>query len=331
MGAMPFGLLVAALLLFLMSTRQGGFRTRSVFWVLGAAALGWAIASVLRDNSHSGLFRALVDLAEHWQAPSDSVLAQGLSRNAANVERFVLPLLDLFLVLGLLLGFLALLSFTPGERLEKIIRPAAIGLVGAIVGGVVALAVVGTGFGGVSHQRAYANHVSPTDIHDGDTFWIGETSVRLLNVDAPERAQVCRNGSVVEQCGAESARRLAELLNRALVTCDVAENGKGRSRESFGRPLVTCRARREGREFDVGRQMIREGFAVAYDGGPSPTALEQGRGFLDTCTLHPRVWRRDPAARRAFVEGGSLPADLDSRVGRCELPAGTPAVQEDQR
>jgi|CXWL01.1.fsa_nt_gi endonuclease YncB( thermonuclease family) len=320
MSALPFGLLVVALLLFLLSTRQSSLGIRAAAWVLGVAALGGAIALVIRDSSHSGLFRALVDFVEHWSAPADSVLAQGLSRNAPNVQRFVLPLLDLFLVLAVVLGIVTLLSFTPGERLEKLVRPLAIGLVGAVAGGTIALAVVGTGFGGVARQRVYANYVSVEDIHDGDTFWVGETSVRLLEVDAPERAQICRRGAAFEQCGEEASRHLGALLDGALVTCDVAENGKGRSRESFGRPLVTCRARTEDGEFDVGRRMILDGYAVAYSGGPSPTALREGRGFLDTCTLHPRVWRRDTAARNAFLASGALPGDAESRVGRCNTP-----------
>lgn len=323
-NAIAVALLLVAVMLLLGSTRQGGLWLRVSVWIAGLLALIGAVALVAADDSHSGLFRAVADLAEHWREPSTSVLAQALGRNSASVERFVLPLLDLFLVFGSMLALLALLSLTPGERLEKAIRPLMIGFIGAIAGGALSLAVAGTGFGSASDQRVYANYVVADDVSDGDTFWVGETSIRLLNVDALERAQMCRRDGVLEPCGEAAAAHLATLVDQALVTCEVSENGAGRTRESFGRPLAQCRAIKGRQNYDVGTRMIREGYAVHYGGEESPTALRERRGILGACTLHPSVWRNDHAAREAFLSTGELPANAEQSIGACDVSSDNP-------
>ncbi|MGE3788888.1 MAG: thermonuclease family protein [Hyphomonadaceae bacterium] len=322
--------------LFLASTRQMRLVTRAAVWAAGLLALLAAISLVAADHEHAGLFRAVVDLVENWRDPSQSVLAQALSRNGPNVGRFVLPLLDLFLVLGAILGVFAAMAFTRGERIEKAMRPLAIGLIGAIAGGVVTLAVVGTGFGAAVEQRTYSNFVSAGDIQDGDTLWIGEISVRLLGADAPERRQICRRGAEIDQCGEHAANHLRELLTEALVTCHVRENSRGRTSESFGRPLVTCSAVRErlrdgnGRVVrereeidDVARRLIADGYAVEFR-SHQPTYLaaatrarNQGSGLTTACSLAPSVWRRNRSAREAFVATGALPLDSEQTMGAC--------------
>ncbi|MGD9968312.1 MAG: thermonuclease family protein [Hyphomonadaceae bacterium] len=345
MSGWAAALLVLGLVLFLASTRQMTLAARAAVWAAGFLVLVSAAGLVAADEEHTGLFRAAIDLAENWRDPSQSVLAQALSRNGPNVGRFVLPLLDLFLVLGAILGVFAAIAFTRGERIEKIMRPLAIGLIGAIGGGVLSLGVVGTGFGGVVEQRAYTNFVSVNDIQDGDTLWIGEISVRLLGADAPERRQICRYGAEIDQCGERAARHLRELLTEALVTCHVRENSRGRTSESFGRPLVTCSAVREGRRDeagrvvqereeidDVARRLIADGYAVEFRSdqpsyrAAASRARNQGAGLTMTCSLAPSVWRRDRAAREAFVETGALPPGSDQTMGAC-----APAPSSDNR
>lgn len=330
------GLLLASLLMFLLSTRQWALWVRAIVWLAGAGSLLGAIVLVARDADHAGIFRAGMDLVENWRDPSQSVLAQALSRNGPNVGRFVLPLLDLFLVFGGILGVVAALAFTRGEFIEKMMRPFAVGLIGAIAGGVLALSVVGTGFGAAVEQRAYTNFVSADDIQDGDTFWIGEISVRLLGADAPEMRQICRRDTEIEQCGESAADHLASLLGDALVTCFVRENAKGRTTESFGRPLVSCSAVRERlrdetsgtiRERqeidDVARRMIADGYAVEFRSnqssyvGAATRARNQRAGLTTACSLVPAVWRRDREAREAFVEHTVLPPEPESRMGEC--------------
>jgi len=57
---------------------------------------------------------------------------------------------------------------------------------------------------------------------DGDTFRIGETVVRLYDVDAPEMAQTCDGGlKRLRLCGAYVADALAERLTGHEVRCEV--------------------------------------------------------------------------------------------------------------
>lgn len=326
MSVVAFFLLILALLLFIVSTRQWTLAIRAAVWGAGLIAL-IAAAMFSAQSNHGGLFSAFGDFAAHLNRPGDSILAQALARNGPQVGRFVLPLLDLFLIMGGLLGLLALAAFSPGEALERITRPIAIGLVGAVVGGVVALTIVGTGFGDVAQQTVYSTYADAEDIYDGDTLWMGEVSVRLAGIDAPEADQICRNGSAQTQCGAEARRRLSTLVTGALLTCQrIGEAGR-RAGEPFARPLVHCDAVRGNAIVDLAQEMASEGYAVATDDGDrnyranARLALEERRGLMASCSLRPDVWRTDDAARRAFIDRAALPRDMTLTVGQCPLPS----------
>lgn len=337
MAFLSFALLIAALLLFLLSTRQWSLLLRGGVWLGGLALLIASAVIVASDDDHGGIFRAFGDFAAHWYAPGESVLAQSLARNGPHIARFVLPLLDLFLIIGAVLGILALIAFTPGEGLERVTRPLAIGLVGAIFGGVLALAIVGTGFGNVSQQRVYSTYMRPEAITDGDTFFVGEISVRLSGIDAPEGDQICRQGPSlrdVQQCGAEATRHLRTLLDGALVTCVVEENRNGealRSEGTFARPLVSCEAD-DGDDdaFDIAERMVADGYAIEYKNvvgayaAEAREARQERRGVMDLCTLRPDVWRDTPRSATAFRDERALPRDRALTMGPCPPPRNDP-------
>lgn len=326
MSVVAFFLLILALLLFIVSTRQWTLPIRAAVWGAGLIAL-IAAAFFSAQSNHGGLFSAFGDFAAHLNRPGESILAQALARNGPQVGRFVLPLLDLFMIMGGLLGVLALAAFSPGETLERITRPIAIGLVGAVIGGVFALTIVGTGFGDVAQQTVYSTYADADDVYDGDTLWMGEISVRLAGVDAPEASQICRNGSAQTQCGAEAKRRLATLVAGALVTCQRLGEGGRRTDEPFARPLVHCDAVRGNTIIDLAQEMAGDGYAIATDEGDrnyragARLALEERRGLMASCSLRPDVWRTDEAARRAFIERATLPRDMALTIGQCPLPS----------
>ncbi len=325
MSVLAFVLLIAALLLFLLSTRQWSLAIRGAVWGGGLVALVAAIFLSAQGN-HGGLFGAFGDFIAHFDRPGESILVQAAAHNVPQVGRFVLPLLDLFLLIAVALAILTIIAFTPGETLERIARPIAIGLVGAVFGGVLALAIVGTGFGDVAQQSVYSTYAHDDDAYNGDTLWVGEISVRLSGIDAPQLDQICRNRSGQSPCGEEARRHLQNLITGALLTCERLGRGGRRDNEPFSRPLVRCTASRGRESVDIAEQMAADGYAIATNNGDrsylslARIALEQQRGIMGLCTLRPQVWRTNANVRRAFIERGAIPRDVGQTIGHCPLP-----------
>jgi endonuclease YncB( thermonuclease family) len=123
---------------------------------------------------------------------------------------------------------------------------------------------------------------------DGDTLRLGDRTVRLAAIDAPERGQTCTDGARrAFDCGAAAAEALTRLVNGRSVICTV----EGRDR--FGRGLGTCRA--GGAELNAG--LVTSGWALAYDEDPQMAALEAearraGRGLWAGSFTRPEEWRR---------------------------------------
>lgn len=91
---------------------------------------------------------------------------------------------------------------------------------------------------------------------DGDTLVVNRQRIRLRAVDAPEQSQICQKGAVQQQCGLAAKEAVERWLMESdgIVSC--VENGHDR----YGRIVATCRIGEE----DIGRRLVREGFAVAY-------------------------------------------------------------------
>jgi len=314
-----FALLVAALGVFWLSTRQFKQPSRFLIWLVGAISLALSVWLLANAHDHFGLFRALVDAWEHRADPANSVLIQALSRNASSVAGFIPQLLDIFVVVAAVIGGAALFAFTRGEQLERALRPSIFVLWGFMGGAVTALAVVAIGFGGQVRQRGYFGQLTERDVHDGDTFWIGEMPLRLWGVDAPELTQVCAG---IEDCGRASRSQLLEIVGDGLLRCEQRQRRSGSYIESFGRPLVQCWVRRQGEpEFDLGRRLIERGYAIQYERDPSfgysdAEASGQGLGIMSGCSLAPEVWRRNRSARNEFIQTQVVPQGA-AAMGRC--------------
>jgi len=311
-----FALLLAAMAAFLASTIQTRLWVRGVLWLGGAGALGYVTCRVALQDEHRGFYRIIWDAIENISTPSQSVLYQSLVANQTAIVAHVRPLADILLVTATLTAFAALLAFTKGERLEKIIRPILYGLVGAMFGGAFALGVVGLGFGDLVKRRAYATSFSEkgsTDIvFDGDTFQVGEFSLRLHGADAPELEQTCIDQQYrLTRCGDEARHELRSLLKLTTYICRVKTNVRtGRAQDSFGRPLVECTTTSG---VDLARKLITEGWATQYapnQAEPNRTTdqLIGGDAVVidgDRCTLQPRIWRRNPHKRQRMMNADS--------------------------
>ena len=72
---------------------------------------------------------------------------------------------------------------------------------------------------------------------DGDTLVIGETIVRLADIDAPEMAQRCGKGPKEwRHCGAVTADRLKEMIANRKLSCEE------RTVDDYDRSIAGCHA-----------------------------------------------------------------------------------------
>jgi endonuclease YncB( thermonuclease family) len=139
----------------------------------------------------------------------------------------------------------------------------------------------------------------PVRVIDGDTFAIGETVVRLADVDAPEMAQRCEGGvSALQHCGAYVADALKERIGDHEVRCAVREL------DQYDRRISTCEVAGE----DLSSWLVSEGLALAYRRfserfvPEEEAAAAAGRGLWQTTLEAPwdyRAHRWEVAAQEA--------------------------------
>jgi endonuclease YncB( thermonuclease family) len=124
---------------------------------------------------------------------------------------------------------------------------------------------------------------------DGDTIRIAGIPIRLEGIDAPEKAQTCRdsNGGTWP-CGAAATRQLREHTRGQNVTC------KPRAFDRYGRVVATC-SLADGS--DVNAWLVRDGWAVASGfgkiyGSEEAEAMAAKRGIWAGSFIAPSEWRR---------------------------------------
>ena len=315
---LSFGLLALALAAFLASTRQFALRARAAIWAVGLALLVGSAAAAFAWPGHAGLFRFLGGLIQ-----GDATALRALPRDWPSVAGAVAPMIDVFLLFGGVLAIVALLAFSPGEAMEKAIRPLMIGVIGAIGGALFALIMVTSGFAGYFQQRFYLSEAA--QIYDGDTMRMGDVSLRLAGVDAPERRQTCISSEGLPwQCGEDARQHLIGLMRGAMVFCEPIDAPAGD--EALGAPPATCIATaKNGEEFDIGERMVADGYAAIFPdaGGPDyfslfETAQRERKGVLVNCTLAPSEWRNNAAARIAFESYNPGILAGAPTIGACE-------------
>lgn len=292
MHLLPFAGLLTSLATFLLSTRQFKIPLRLLIWITGALLLAGSVWAMLAGpDTHSLTQIALT----HPQ-----VLLGAFEGNWRTISAAFSPLLDILCMATALVALVGLAAFTPGELVERTLRPVVIALVGAVVGATAALALAGIGFGTLAKREIYIGVLDTANIHDGDTVSMGDISLRIWGIDAPELTQPCKPPEESSPCGDLARQQLVKLVAGQLVVCKKPNTARGIPRESFGRPLVTCT--REPDQRDIGQEMVRTGCASAFrdngdlksNYGANENTADQLNPDQRACPpfLRPDVWRK---------------------------------------
>ena len=134
---------------------------------------------------------------------------------------------------------------------------------------------------------------------DGDTIEIHGERIRLNGIDAPESAQLCKNGQGGDyRCGAEAAAKLADVLAKSRpATCEFIE------RDAYDRMVAVC-YRADG--VNVAALMVSAGHALdwpRYSGGAYAAEQQQAKekklGMWRGRFTEPWQWRSEQRARQA--------------------------------
>ena len=133
---------------------------------------------------------------------------------------------------------------------------------------------------------------------DGDTVAIvlddKQVTARIVGIDAPESVHPRKP---VERFGKEAAKHLRELVAGQVVT---VEREPGSKQDRYGRELVYLRLA-DGR--DVGRLMIRDGFAHAYVKYPFGRMDDYREAEREAREAKAGLWGADPPAEAAKPGG----------------------------
>jgi endonuclease YncB( thermonuclease family) len=142
--------------------------------------------------------------------------------------------------------------------------------------------------GSAPRQQDWSALAAEVRVVDGDTLRLGDRTLRLAKIDAPERGQPCTdaNGAWFD-CGAAAAEALSRLINGRSVVCSVG------GRDRFGRGLGVCRAG----TVELNAALVSAGWALAYNDDPEMLPLEQearraARGLWAGGFTRPDEWRR---------------------------------------
>jgi endonuclease YncB( thermonuclease family) len=318
------GGLVVSLLVFLLSTRQVPLAYRAAIWLTGLLILIGAGICAAAWPGHFGLIALLQDAAQ-----GGDLIGRAVPADLPSIGAAIAPLVDVFMVFAAVMALFALIAFTPGEAIEKIMRPMLIATVGALAGALIALILVATGMAGYIKHRIYMRPAEAVLVYDGDTIRLDDVSLRLAGIDAPERTQSCiAYDRLTKPCGMEAAHNLQRIIQEAMVICQPPANLKmddGAPIESFGRPIMQCFARSKAGAIDLGKQMVEDGYAAPFPDETSPykdafaTAQAERKGILDTCTLAPWAWRTDAAARRLFEAANPALLSGVETIGYCSF------------
>jgi endonuclease YncB( thermonuclease family) len=140
--------------------------------------------------------------------------------------------------------------------------------------------------GSAPRDQAWMASPAEVTVVDGETLRLGDRTLRLKGIAAPQRGETCRGGDGRGfDCGNAAAEALSRLLAGRAVACRVQD------RDAFGRGLGRCDA--EG--VDLNGALVAAGFAVASSAGRGSLASAEqearaaGRGLW--ASGQPEGWR----------------------------------------
>lgn len=142
---------------------------------------------------------------------------------------------------------------------------------------------------GPSQGRNAASLRGRAQVIDGDSLRVRGMEVRLHGIDAPELRQTCRDGrGRTYACGHMAKLHLQRLVAGRTVAC------RRVTTDRYGRMVALCMAGGE----DIGRRMVREGWAVAFVRysrhyvNDERAARRARRGLWQGRFVPPALWRR---------------------------------------
>jgi endonuclease YncB( thermonuclease family) len=157
-------------------------------------------------------------------------------------------------------------------------------------------------------------------ITDGDTVVIGETKIRLLDMDAPESDQFCldKKGEAWN-CGIDAREALRKKVSGKEWHCQSVQHDR------YGRSLASCTVEGE----NISAWMVREGWAMSpiqkgyshrFD-AEEKTARDSRSGLWAGAFIAPWDWRR----RNCKTEvRGSVSIPIDAQPKLCGSPSKPP-------
>lgn len=140
-------------------------------------------------------------------------------------------------------------------------------------------------------SKQLEGHSQRVTVIDGDTIGVGDDRFRLHGIDAPEKSQPCtKENETTFDCGKAATEYLEYLTLGENVVCE--STGKDR----WGRYIGKCSTDTIS---DLGRQMVRSGWAIAYTEystdyvSDNQTAKESLLGMWATNFVTPQEWRKN--------------------------------------
>lgn len=125
-------------------------------------------------------------------------------------------------------------------------------------------------------------------ITDADTFFVGNTEVRLNGIDTPDPDQICTRAGKKYKCGEEAKAALLQIVAGRPMTCTKV------GEDVFKRAVVRC----EVDGLDVAGELVRQGWAVAFRKFSKQYLAQEAearaakRGLWEGSFDRPRDWRR---------------------------------------